>query len=162
MVVENRVWRCTFVTSNHVLRLSVSFSLAVWSDSNSSGSLGSGGCPQHRSDHNVSASSAPIVLIVVGVVVFFIAFFGCCGAWKESYCMVTMVCSRVTWHAWYNLYAVELLHSGHHDIPNKVLYTRLILCPHRAVAVIKLCRLVIYQANNCWSHSNWLLINKHI
>uniref|UniRef100_A0A8C7FTR3 CD63 antigen n=1 Tax=Oncorhynchus kisutch TaxID=8019 RepID=A0A8C7FTR3_ONCKI len=40
--------------------------------------------------NNVSASSAPIVLIVVGVVVFFIAFFGCCGAWKESYCMVTM------------------------------------------------------------------------
>uniref|UniRef100_A0A8C7SU74 Cd63 antigen n=1 Tax=Oncorhynchus mykiss TaxID=8022 RepID=A0A8C7SU74_ONCMY len=40
--------------------------------------------------NNVSASSAPLVLIVVGVIVFFIAFFGCCGAWKESYCMVTM------------------------------------------------------------------------
>uniref|UniRef100_A0A4W5NI20 Tetraspanin n=1 Tax=Hucho hucho TaxID=62062 RepID=A0A4W5NI20_9TELE len=40
--------------------------------------------------NNVSASSAPVVLIVVGVIVFFIAFFGCCGAWKESYCMVTM------------------------------------------------------------------------
>uniref|UniRef100_A0A8C8GQX9 Tetraspanin n=1 Tax=Oncorhynchus tshawytscha TaxID=74940 RepID=A0A8C8GQX9_ONCTS len=47
--------------------------------------------------NNVSASSAPLVLIVVGVIVFFIAFFGCCGAWKESYCMVTMLkCCGVT------------------------------------------------------------------
>ncbi|XP_033485423.1 CD63 antigen [Epinephelus lanceolatus] len=38
---------------------------------------------------DVSASGAPIVLIAVGVVIFFIAFFGCCGAWKENYCMVT-------------------------------------------------------------------------
>ncbi|XP_047451423.1 CD63 antigen [Mugil cephalus] len=38
---------------------------------------------------NLSASGAPIVITVVGVVIFFIAFFGCCGAWKESYCMVT-------------------------------------------------------------------------
>ncbi|XP_029995179.1 CD63 antigen [Sphaeramia orbicularis] len=36
-----------------------------------------------------SASGAPIVIIVVGVVIFFITFFGCCGAWKENYCMVT-------------------------------------------------------------------------
>ncbi|KAM9351312.1 CD63 antigen [Symphorus nematophorus] len=36
-----------------------------------------------------SASGAPIVIIGVGVVIFFIAFFGCCGAWKENYCMVT-------------------------------------------------------------------------
>ncbi|XP_040909565.1 CD63 antigen [Toxotes jaculatrix] len=36
------------------------------------------------------ASGGPIILIVVGVVIFFIAFFGCCGAWKENYCMVTM------------------------------------------------------------------------
>ncbi|CAI9546732.1 unnamed protein product [Staurois parvus] len=38
---------------------------------------------------NVSTSGAPIVLIVVGVVIFFISFFGCCGAVKENYCMVT-------------------------------------------------------------------------
>ncbi|CAJ1084587.1 CD63 antigen [Xyrichtys novacula] len=38
---------------------------------------------------NVSASGAPIVIIGVGVVIFLIAFFGCCGAWKENYCMVT-------------------------------------------------------------------------
>ncbi|XP_051948124.1 CD63 antigen [Xyrauchen texanus] len=37
---------------------------------------------------NISASPA-VWLIVVGVVIFFIAFFGCCGAWKENYCMVT-------------------------------------------------------------------------
>ncbi|KAF5895014.1 CD63 antigen, partial [Clarias magur] len=34
-------------------------------------------------------TSFPIVIIVVGVVIFFIAFFGCCGAWKDNYCMVT-------------------------------------------------------------------------
>ncbi|XP_034551167.1 CD63 antigen [Notolabrus celidotus] len=39
---------------------------------------------------DASASGAPIVVIGVGVVIFFIAFFGCCGAWKENYCMVTM------------------------------------------------------------------------
>lgn len=36
-----------------------------------------------------SASGAPIVILVVGVIVFFISFFGCCGALKENYCMVT-------------------------------------------------------------------------
>ncbi|XP_056278843.1 CD63 antigen [Pseudoliparis swirei] len=40
--------------------------------------------------HDVSASAAPVVIIAIGVVIFFIAFFGCCGAWKENYCMVTM------------------------------------------------------------------------
>ncbi|KAJ8412230.1 hypothetical protein AAFF_G00144970 [Aldrovandia affinis] len=38
---------------------------------------------------DASGSAVPIVLIAVGVVIFFIAFFGCCGAWKENYCMVT-------------------------------------------------------------------------
>ncbi|XP_060794542.1 CD63 antigen [Neoarius graeffei] len=38
----------------------------------------------------VASTSSPIVIIVVGAVIFFIAFFGCCGAWKENYCMVTM------------------------------------------------------------------------
>lgn len=37
-----------------------------------------------------TASAAPIVIIAVGAVIFVIAFFGCCGAWKESSCMVTM------------------------------------------------------------------------
>ncbi|XP_013871689.1 CD63 antigen [Austrofundulus limnaeus] len=37
---------------------------------------------------DVSASAGPIVIISVGVLVFFIAFFGCCGAWKENQCMV--------------------------------------------------------------------------
>ncbi|KAK9515194.1 hypothetical protein VZT92_025860 [Zoarces viviparus] len=39
--------------------------------------------------HDASASTGPIVIIGIGVVIFFVAFFGCCGAWKESYCMVT-------------------------------------------------------------------------
>lgn len=44
-----------------------------------------------------SASGVPILLIAVGVVIFFIAFFGCCGAWKENYCMVTTVIQTL-WH----------------------------------------------------------------
>lgn len=36
-----------------------------------------------------SGSAGPLAVIVVGVVIFFVAFFGCCGAWKENYCMVT-------------------------------------------------------------------------
>ncbi|XP_005918992.1 CD63 antigen [Haplochromis burtoni] len=36
-----------------------------------------------------TASAAPIILIGVGVVIFFISFFGCCGAFKENHCMVT-------------------------------------------------------------------------
>ncbi|KAL7859694.1 hypothetical protein SRHO_G00148410 [Serrasalmus rhombeus] len=39
---------------------------------------------------DAAGSAAPLVLIVIGVIIFFIAFFGCCGAWKENYCMVTM------------------------------------------------------------------------
>lgn len=38
-------------------------------------------------------TAPPIVLIVVGVVVFAIAFFGCCGAIKESYNMLMAVLS---------------------------------------------------------------------
>ncbi|NXA56859.1 CD63 protein, partial [Nothocercus julius] len=38
---------------------------------------------------STSASSTPVAIVVVGVIIFFISFFGCCGAWKESYCMVT-------------------------------------------------------------------------
>ncbi|KAJ8369906.1 hypothetical protein SKAU_G00099340 [Synaphobranchus kaupii] len=38
---------------------------------------------------NASGSAAPLAIIGVGVVIFFVSFFGCCGAWKENYCMVT-------------------------------------------------------------------------
>merc|ERR1739838_657494 len=34
-------------------------------------------------------SVAPILMVVIGVMMLLIAFFGCCGAYKESYCMVT-------------------------------------------------------------------------
>ncbi|XP_069702991.1 CD63 antigen-like [Periplaneta americana] len=30
----------------------------------------------------------PILLIVVGIIVFIVAFFGCCGAIKENHCMI--------------------------------------------------------------------------
>ncbi|KAM4880897.1 CD63 antigen isoform 2-T3 [Sylvia borin] len=32
---------------------------------------------------------SPGAVVVLGVFIFFISFFGCCGAWRESYCMVT-------------------------------------------------------------------------
>ncbi|CAG9862115.1 unnamed protein product [Phyllotreta striolata] len=32
--------------------------------------------------------SIPLALIVVGVIIFVIAFFGCCGAVKENHCMI--------------------------------------------------------------------------
>lgn len=38
-----------------------------------------------------SAASSPVAIMVVGIIIFFVSFFGCCGAWKESYCMVTTV-----------------------------------------------------------------------
>ena len=48
--------------------------------------------------HDATASGGPIVVIIVGVVIFFIAFFGCCGAWKENYCMVTTVIHTAHYH----------------------------------------------------------------
>ena len=35
--------------------------------------------------------SAPSLLITAGTIIFFIAFFGCCGAIKENHCMVFTV-----------------------------------------------------------------------
>lgn len=32
--------------------------------------------------------SVPTLLVVIGSIIFFIAFFGCCGAIRENYCMV--------------------------------------------------------------------------
>lgn len=39
---------------------------------------------------DVSASGAPILVTAIGVIVFLVAFFGCCGAWKENFCMLTV------------------------------------------------------------------------
>ncbi|KAM3961804.1 CD63 antigen [Aphomia sociella] len=33
-------------------------------------------------------TSAPVVMIIVGIIVFVVAFFGCCGAVKENHCMI--------------------------------------------------------------------------
>ncbi|XP_061471367.1 CD63 antigen [Rhineura floridana] len=38
---------------------------------------------------NSTALGPPITILIVGIIVFFISFFGCCGAMKENYCMVT-------------------------------------------------------------------------
>ncbi|KAJ8320964.1 hypothetical protein KUTeg_002551 [Tegillarca granosa] len=40
-------------------------------------------------------SSAAALLIAVGVIIFIIAAFGCCGAWKENYICVMIVESKV-------------------------------------------------------------------
>ena len=34
---------------------------------------------------------APLLLIILGVIVFVVAFFGCCGAVKENLCMIMTV-----------------------------------------------------------------------
>lgn len=47
---------------------------------------------------SASASSTPLAILVLGIVIFFISFFGCCGAWKESYCMVTTVSALTPHH----------------------------------------------------------------
>ncbi|KAG6442152.1 hypothetical protein O3G_MSEX002187 [Manduca sexta] len=40
-------------------------------------------------------TSGPVVLIIVGIIVFIVAFFGCCGAVKENHCMiVTTYCAQ--------------------------------------------------------------------
>ena len=40
-------------------------------------------------DHNYI--SAPSLMISIGLIIFCIAFFGCCGAIKENYCMLVTV-----------------------------------------------------------------------
>jgi CD63 antigen len=35
----------------------------------------------------------PVLLIILGVIAFVVAFFGCCGALKENHCMIMTVSS---------------------------------------------------------------------
>jgi CD63 antigen len=37
----------------------------------------------------------PVFLVVIGSIIFFVAFFGCFGAMKENYCMILTVCSAI-------------------------------------------------------------------
>ncbi|XP_020290327.1 CD63 antigen-like [Pseudomyrmex gracilis] len=46
---------------------------------------------QHFLDN--SFLSVSNLLIAVGSIIFFIAFFGCCGAVRENYCMITTFCT---------------------------------------------------------------------
>ena len=43
----------------------------------------------HLSDS--SLTTGPVFLIIIGVIVALVGFLGCCGAYKENYCMVTTV-----------------------------------------------------------------------
>ncbi|XP_029170995.1 CD63 antigen-like [Nylanderia fulva] len=49
---------------------------------------------QHFLDN--SFLSVPSLLVAVGVIVFIIAFFGCCGAVRESSCMIITFCTLLT------------------------------------------------------------------
>jgi CD63 antigen len=42
-------------------------------------------------NNEVNFSAPPIALMVVGSIVFVIAFYGCCGAIRESHCMIITV-----------------------------------------------------------------------
>lgn len=42
----------------------------------------------------------PILIISVGVVVFIIAFFGCCGTVKENNCMLSTVSTDVVYNSY--------------------------------------------------------------
>ncbi|XP_070497135.1 CD63 antigen [Chironomus tepperi] len=40
--------------------------------------------------------SLPVFLIVIGSIIFFVAFFGCYGAWRSNYCMILTFCGLLT------------------------------------------------------------------
>jgi CD63 antigen len=40
---------------------------------------------------NENYFSTPGLLIAIGVIIFIVAFFGCCGSIKENYCMMLTV-----------------------------------------------------------------------
>lgn len=45
---------------------------------------------------DAKVNGAAILLVVVGVVIFTVGFFGCCGAYKENYCMTLAVGRELT------------------------------------------------------------------
>lgn len=48
-------------------------------------------------------TSAPVILIIVGLIVFVVAFFGCCGAVKENHCMIITVSWMLNFYSYYTL-----------------------------------------------------------
>jgi CD63 antigen len=42
-------------------------------------------------NNEVNFAASPIALMVVGSIVFVVAFYGCCGAIRESHCMLVTV-----------------------------------------------------------------------
>lgn len=52
---------------------------------------------------NWNVQVVPILFIVIGAIIFIIAFFGCCGAIKESHCMTVTVSEYLFHKSNYNL-----------------------------------------------------------
>jgi len=42
-------------------------------------------------NNEVNFTASPIAMMVVGSIIFVVAFFGCCGAFRESHCMIITV-----------------------------------------------------------------------
>jgi len=62
-------------------------------------------------------SGAPILLIIVGSIIFFIAFLGCCGACQESYCMM------ITFSVFLGIIFILELAAGITALVNKETFT---------------------------------------
>lgn len=52
--------------------------------------------------------AAPVLMIIVGVIVFLVSFFGCCGAVKENHCMIITVWFKKTEMLFFSICLVRL------------------------------------------------------
>jgi len=63
-----------------------------------------------KAKNEVNFSASPIALMVVGSIIFVIAFYGCCGAIRESHCMiVTVSCTLHNEFIFYTSYCGKLI-----------------------------------------------------
>jgi len=71
-------------------------------------------------DISQAPRSAAIVLLVTGFVIFLIAFLGCCGAIKESYCMLSTYGAVILLLVIVQCVGAYLAFKYHHDIQSDV------------------------------------------
>lgn len=65
-------------------------------------------------------SKAPYVCIAVGLIIFLIAFFGCCGAYKENHCMMMTFATMLTLILILEVVATALAVAYKDDVENVV------------------------------------------